>query len=86
MACGHPILCAVAPVSVSNSAFEEVFGDILRTSKVTQSPESFPSKVTKLITDLKRHPQDVKRYVVDHFCCMIHTQLITKASYSLLGD
>lgn len=71
MACGHTPLCAVAPVSVSNSAFEEVFGDISRASKATQSPQNFPSKVEVLISDLKGLPRDVKRYMVDHFCCMI---------------
>jgi len=63
MVCGHTPLCAVAPVSVSNSAFEEVFGDISRASKVTQSPQSFPSKVEVLISDLKGLPRDVKSIV-----------------------
>jgi SNF2 family DNA or RNA helicase len=70
MACGHTPLCAVAPVSVSNSAFEEVFGDISSTSKVNQSPQCFPSKVEVLLTDLKGLPRDVKRYVVVDFCSM----------------
>lgn len=70
MACGHTPLCPVAPVSVSNSAFEEVFGDISSASKVTQSHQSFPSKVEKLLSDLKGLPRDVKRCVVDDFCFM----------------
>ena len=66
MSCGHTPLCAVAPVSISNSAFEEVFGDITRTSRVTPSPQSFPSKVEVLVSDLKGLPRDVKRCVVIH--------------------
>jgi SNF2 family DNA or RNA helicase len=61
MACGHKPLCAVAPVSISNSASEEVFGDISMVSKVTQIPQRFPSKVEVLISDLKGISPDVKR-------------------------
>ena len=71
MACGHTPLCPVAPVSISNSAFEEVFGNFSKSSKATQNPQSFPSKVEALVADLKGLSTDVKRYAIDPLCCMI---------------
>ena len=60
MACGHTPRCPVAPVSISNSDFEETIGQLSQPVK-TASAE-LPSKVKVLITDLKALPSDVKRY------------------------
>ena len=66
MSCGHTPSCPVAPVSVSSSAFEEVFGDISKPSRVNQTAQSLPSKVERLISDLKAQSPSTKRYVTRH--------------------
>ncbi|KAF2017851.1 hypothetical protein BU24DRAFT_432428 [Aaosphaeria arxii CBS 175.79] len=61
MVCGHTPACPIAPVSVSNSSFEEVFGEV---SKLPQlNPQEMPSKIEVLISDLKGLPGDVKSIV-----------------------
>lgn len=63
MSCGHIPICSIAPISINNSASEEVFGDTLDASRLALSPYDFPSKVNALISDLKELPADVKWYV-----------------------
>lgn len=62
MVCGHTPRCPIAPVSISNSAFEESFGQASKQSKQPPSQTSLPSKVEMLISDLKALQPDVKRY------------------------
>lgn len=59
MVCGHTPRCPIAPVSISDSAFEETLG--LVGSPKEASPVEMPSKVNALITDLQAQPPDVKR-------------------------
>ncbi|CAN9402286.1 unnamed protein product [Alternaria alternata] len=63
MSCGHKPACSIAPVSVSNSALEEVFRNVSEGSKITHPIREVPSKVKALISDLEKQPKDVKRYV-----------------------
>jgi SNF2 family DNA or RNA helicase len=63
VSCGHKPACATAPVSVSNSALEEVDPSVSEGSKLPNSIRRFPSKVEALISDLKKQPEGVKRYV-----------------------
>jgi RNase P subunit RPR2 len=63
MSCGHKPACPIAPVSVSNSALEEVFRNVPESTKLTHSVLDFPSKVKALISDLLKQPKGVKRYV-----------------------
>ncbi|KAI1669943.1 SNF2 family N-terminal domain containing protein [Pyrenophora tritici-repentis] len=63
MSCGHKPPCSIAPVSVSNSALEEVFCNDSEDSTFTHSVRAFPSKVEALISDLKQQPKDVKSIV-----------------------
>jgi SNF2 family DNA or RNA helicase len=59
MACGCTPVCPIAPVSLSNSAFEEI-GDVLEEPHWIQSPDHGPSKVKALLEDLRQQDEDVK--------------------------
>jgi SNF2 family DNA or RNA helicase len=59
MACGCTPVCPIAPVSLSNSAFEEI-GDMLEEPHWIQSPDHGPSKVKALLEDLRQQDEDVK--------------------------
>ena len=59
MACGCTPVCPIAPVSLSNSAFEEI-GDVLEEPKSSQASDHFPSKIKALLQDLRSQGEDVK--------------------------
>jgi SNF2 family DNA or RNA helicase len=59
MVCGHTPRCPIAPVSISDSAFEETPG--LLESPEESSSVGMPSKVNALIADLQAQDPDVKR-------------------------
>ncbi|OHW90951.1 alpha-mannosyltransferase [Colletotrichum incanum] len=60
LACGHKPPCLVAPVSISNSALEEL---PTSTSLDATSGVGLPSKVKALVADLDRQPPGVKSIV-----------------------
>jgi SNF2 family DNA or RNA helicase len=63
ISCGHAPPCQTAPVSTSGLELEEV--DSLHTPKLGFTPIALPSKIRKLIEDIKSVPGDVKWYLCE---------------------